>query len=135
MPAVRRGTVTEDISGTIKAISGALEWKADKEGIARIPIGRVIRFPSRVCCSLIHAVSQMHNTAEELEKNISTFLPHIRHAIAAKEDVLSKKTCERFQAIAQSPALRNILFITANVPAVLHAYLSSMRGPGIPLLL
>jgi len=97
MPAVRRGTVTEDISGTIKAISGALEWKADKEGIARIPIGR------------------MHNTTEELEKNISTFLPHIRQAIAAKEDALSKKT--------------------SNVPAVLHAYLSSTRGPGIPLLL
>ena len=46
MPAVRRGTVTEDISGIIKAISGALEWKADKEGIARIPIGRVIRTSS-----------------------------------------------------------------------------------------
>jgi large subunit ribosomal protein L1 len=41
MPAVRRGTVTEDINGVIKAISGTLEWKGDKEGVVRIPIGRV----------------------------------------------------------------------------------------------
>ena len=41
MPAVRRGTVTEDIPGAIRAISGTMDWKGDKEGIVRVPIGRV----------------------------------------------------------------------------------------------
>lgn len=46
MPAARRGTVTEDINGAIRSISGTMDWKGDKEGIVRIPIGRVECFCS-----------------------------------------------------------------------------------------
>jgi large subunit ribosomal protein L1 len=44
MPAIRRGTVTDDIAKAVRTIAGTVDWKSDKEGIIRIAIGRVRRF-------------------------------------------------------------------------------------------
>ena len=41
MPSERRGTVTDDIAGYIKKLSGSAEWKGDKAGAIRMPIGKV----------------------------------------------------------------------------------------------
>ncbi|PAV22135.1 ribosomal L1 [Pyrrhoderma noxium] len=44
MPSERRGTVTEDIVGYLKRISGSSEWKGDKAGTIRSAIAK-IHFP------------------------------------------------------------------------------------------
>ena len=41
MPSPRRGTVTEDIRGYIQRTVGSNEWKADKSGTIRSPMGKV----------------------------------------------------------------------------------------------
>lgn len=41
MPAHRRGTVTDDIAAAVKQAKGTLDWKGDKQGMIRVPIGRV----------------------------------------------------------------------------------------------
>ncbi|KDQ14020.1 hypothetical protein BOTBODRAFT_44928 [Botryobasidium botryosum FD-172 SS1] len=73
MPAVRRGTVTDDVAGAIKQARGMLEWKGDRQGVVRTPIGR-INFP-----------------VEDLEKNIRTFLQAVKAATAEKDDLSVKR--------------------------------------------
>jgi large subunit ribosomal protein L1 len=41
MPSERRGTVTDDVAGYIKKLSGSTEWRGDKAGAIRMPIGKV----------------------------------------------------------------------------------------------
>lgn len=41
MPSERRGTVTEDIVGYLRKISGSNEWKGDKAGTIRSAIAKV----------------------------------------------------------------------------------------------
>lgn len=41
MPSERRGTVTEDIEGYIQRLQGTTEWRGDKTGTIRMPIGKV----------------------------------------------------------------------------------------------
>ena len=41
MPAERRGTVTDEIEAYIKRVKSSAEWKADRAGNIRMPIGRV----------------------------------------------------------------------------------------------
>jgi large subunit ribosomal protein L1 len=43
MPTERRGTVTEDPASFIKKLKGSNEWKGDKAGTIRTPIGKVSR--------------------------------------------------------------------------------------------
>ncbi|KAF8308421.1 ribosomal protein L1 [Clavulina sp. PMI_390] len=96
MPSPRRGTVTDDIAGMIRSMAGTLDWKGDKEGVVRVAIGR------------------LNYTPEELEKNVSTFVEHVRTITAPKDDLLGNKKA-------------------SSVPSVLRVFLGSTRGPGIPL--
>lgn len=41
MPSERRGTVTDDIEGYIQKLQGTTEWRGDKTGTIRMPIGKV----------------------------------------------------------------------------------------------
>ncbi|KAJ7070609.1 ribosomal protein L1-like protein [Mycena amicta] len=41
MPAARRGTVTDDIEAYIRRIKSSSEWKSDRAGNIRMPIGRM----------------------------------------------------------------------------------------------
>lgn len=41
MPSERRGTVTEDIAGYLRKISGSSEWRGDKAGTIRSAIAKV----------------------------------------------------------------------------------------------
>ncbi|PCH34123.1 ribosomal protein L1 [Wolfiporia cocos MD-104 SS10] len=41
MPSERRGTVTDNITGFIKKLKGTSEWKGDKAGAIRAPIGKL----------------------------------------------------------------------------------------------
>ena len=42
MPSERRGTVTEDVGGYIRRISGSSEWKGDKAGTIRSAVAKVM---------------------------------------------------------------------------------------------
>lgn len=44
-PSERRGTVTNDVAGYIKKLSGTSEWRADKSGNIRAAIG-MLHFPT-----------------------------------------------------------------------------------------
>ncbi len=44
MPSERRGTVTDDVGGYIRKLVGTTEWKADKQGVIRLPIAKVCSF-------------------------------------------------------------------------------------------
>lgn len=46
MPAERRGTVTDNIAGYIERMGGSTEWKGDKTGVIREPVGKVVYFHS-----------------------------------------------------------------------------------------
>jgi large subunit ribosomal protein L1 len=48
MPSERRGTVTDDFSGYLRRLSGTAEWKGDKNGVIRMPIGKV-----SICAKLL----------------------------------------------------------------------------------
>jgi large subunit ribosomal protein L1 len=41
MPSERRGTVTNDIKGFMRRLQGSSEWRGDKAGTVRTPIGKV----------------------------------------------------------------------------------------------
>lgn len=41
MPSERRGTVTEDIVGYLRRISGSSEWGGDKAGTIRSAVAKV----------------------------------------------------------------------------------------------
>lgn len=41
MPSERRGTVTDDIEGYVQRLQGTTEWRGDKTGTIRMPIGKV----------------------------------------------------------------------------------------------
>lgn len=42
MPSERRGTVTEDLAEYIRRLSGSAEWRGDKAGAIRMPVGKVM---------------------------------------------------------------------------------------------
>ncbi|KAG6846059.1 hypothetical protein H0H87_006423 [Tephrocybe sp. NHM501043] len=60
MPSDRRGTVTDDIAGYIRRISGTSEWRADKTGNIHMPIGL------------------MHFPVDDMIKNIRHFMASVK---------------------------------------------------------
>jgi len=41
MPSEKRGTVTADVVGAVKLAQGTMNWKGDRLGVIRAPVGRV----------------------------------------------------------------------------------------------
>ncbi|KZT34816.1 ribosomal protein L1 [Sistotremastrum suecicum HHB10207 ss-3] len=66
MPSERRGTVTEDIAGYIRRLSGSNEWRGDKKGTIRIPIGK-ITFPVE---NVIENVNHFMDSVKKATGNI-----------------------------------------------------------------
>ncbi|KAJ1301501.1 hypothetical protein OPQ81_008756 [Rhizoctonia solani] len=95
MPAAKRGTVTEDVIAAIREAKGMLDWKGDKLGYVRAAVGRI------------------HFPAEDVEKNVRTFLQTVRDAMTPEDEVFATRKK------ASS--------------TILQVYLSSTQGPGIEL--
>ncbi|KAL5495029.1 hypothetical protein ACEPAI_491 [Sanghuangporus weigelae] len=68
MPSERRGTVTEDIVGYLRRISGSSEWRGDKAGTIR------------------SAVAKMHFPAEDVVRNVHHFLNIVKIATGNAAD-------------------------------------------------
>ncbi|KAF9245719.1 ribosomal protein L1 [Melanogaster broomeanus] len=55
MPSERRGTVTDDIEGYIQKLKGTTEWRGDKKGTIRMPVGKVVNTITRILLSSTQA--------------------------------------------------------------------------------
>ncbi|KAI5124138.1 hypothetical protein M0805_000949 [Coniferiporia weirii] len=68
MPSERRGTVTEDIAGYLRRISGSSEWRGDKAGTIR------------------SAIAKMNFPAEDVIRNARHFLSVVKAATGNSAD-------------------------------------------------
>jgi len=97
MPSERRGTVTDDIAGYIQRLSGSTEWKGDKAGAIRMPIGKLF-FP-----------------VEDVVKNVRHFLGSVKRATGNEKDTESEKKSKGPKTV--NPITRVILTSTQG-PAI-----------------
>ncbi|KAG9122276.1 mitochondrial 54S ribosomal protein mrpl1 [Ceratobasidium sp. 392] len=95
MPAAKRGTVTEEVTEAVREAKGMLDWKGDKLGYVRAAVGRI------------------HFPAEEVEKNIRTFLQAVRDTMKPEDEAFATRQ--------------------KATSTILQVYLSSTQGPGIEL--
>ncbi|EJD45754.1 ribosomal protein L1 [Auricularia subglabra TFB-10046 SS5] len=108
MPSPRRGTVTDDIRGFISRTQGSNEWKADKDGTIRAPIGRV-DYPT-----------------QDLVKNFRAYITAVIRATTKRG---------QNQAVSDKSAFNRMLAKRSGKDkiktAVVKVILSSSHGPGI----
>ncbi|KAG9313996.1 ribosomal protein L1 [Chiua virens] len=72
MPSERRGTVTEDIEGYIQRLQGTTEWRGDKAGAIRMPIGK------------------LHFPVEDVVKNVKHFVLNVKRATGNLKDAVAE---------------------------------------------
>ncbi|KAH7106989.1 ribosomal protein L1-like protein [Auriculariales sp. MPI-PUGE-AT-0066] len=108
MPSPRRGTVTDDIRGFIARTQGSNEWKADKGGVIRSPMGK-IDWPH-----------------EDISKNVRAYVTSVIKATTKKG---------QNQAASDKSAFSRMLAKRAGKEkiktAISRVVLSSSQGPGI----
>lgn len=68
MPSERRGTVTDNVAGYIRKLTGTSEWKGDKAGTIRAP------------------VAKMHFPVEDVVRNIRYFMTMVKRATGNQRD-------------------------------------------------
>jgi len=86
MPSERRGTVTDDIVGYIRRLGGTSEWKGDKAGAIRMPIGK-LQWP-----------------VDDVIRNVRFFLTTVKRTtgiLRDREDASRKKDSKPNTAIAR----------------------------------
>ena len=71
MPSVKLGTITKDVTGTMKGMSGGSEYR-ERLGVVRCAVG------------------QLANTPEEMQANIKVFITKIKEDIAQLSDQFTK---------------------------------------------
>lgn len=97
MPSERRGTVTDDIAGYIQRLSGSAEWRGDKAGAIRMPIGKMF-FP-----------------VDDVVKNVRHFLSSVKRATGNEKDTEPEKKSKGPKTV--NPIIRVILSTTQG-PAI-----------------
>lgn len=96
MPSERRGTVTDDFAGYLRRLSGTTEWKGDKNGVIRMPIGKVSIFaqPASASRSLlflnIFIYRQLHFPIEDVVKNVKQFVTAVKRVTGNQKDTEEK---------------------------------------------
>ncbi|KAH9858263.1 ribosomal protein L1 [Lenzites betulinus] len=99
MPSERRGTVTDDIAGFIRRLKGTSEWKGDKEGTIRQPIGK------------------MHFPVTDVVKNVRYFLNVVKRATGnirdPKADTNKKETSQK-----PTQAITRVLLSSRQGPSI-----------------
>ena len=113
MPSERRGTVTEDIVGYLRRISGSSEWKGDKAGTIRSAIAKVrLSFANFVSLGVTNFKSlvsflgfKIHFPPEDVIRNARHFLGVVKVATGNSSIVN-----ERQSKGGPKPGKRNICF-------------------------
>lgn len=88
MPSERRGTVTDNIAEYIKKLSSSTEWRGDKAGAIRMPVGKVCVLsvpPER----LLTTNFKMFFPVDDVVKNVRHFLGSVKRATGNEKDTES----------------------------------------------
>jgi large subunit ribosomal protein L1 len=118
MPSERRGTVTEDMAGFMRRLQGTEEWKGDKAGTIRTPIGK-LTWP-----------------VEDVVKNVSYFLQSVKRATGNTKEAEAemKRTGNIKPSECTSPVVLWTPLTRVVANAITRVVLSSNYGPGIQLV-
>ncbi|KIJ66367.1 hypothetical protein HYDPIDRAFT_86602, partial [Hydnomerulius pinastri MD-312] len=108
MPSERRGTVTDDIEGYIQRLMGTTEWRGDKTGTIRMPVGK------------------MHFPVEDVVKNIKQFVLNVKRATGNLKDAVADAEAKAQKAKTKSKSVKPVNAIT-------RILLSSSQAPGIQI--
>ena len=84
MPSSRMGTITKDISGTLKGMVGSCEYR-EKLGVIRCAVG------------------QLRFTPEEMQRNIRAFMEEIKKDLALLSDRIGKEIHEVVLSSTNAP--------------------------------
>jgi large subunit ribosomal protein L1 len=87
MPSERRGTVTDDIAGYIKKLSGSAEWRGDKAGTIRMPVGKVSFLHKEGQCTTLKRLLQLSFPVDDVIKNVRHFLGSVKRATGNERDM------------------------------------------------
>ncbi|KAF9225374.1 ribosomal protein L1 [Gyrodon lividus] len=108
MPSERRGTVTDDIEGYVQRLQGTTEWRGDKTGTIRMPVGK------------------MHFPMEDVVKNIKQFVLNVRRATGNLKDAVAEAEAKAQKGKNKSKSVKP-------VNAIVRILLSSTQAPGIQI--
>ncbi|KAI9570197.1 ribosomal protein L1 [Boletus coccyginus] len=108
MPSERRGTVTDDIEGYVQRLQGTTEWRGDKTGTIRMPIGK------------------LHFPIEDIVKNVKQFVLNVKRATGNLKDAVA-------EAEAKAQKGKNSSKSVKPVNAITRILLSSTQAPGIQI--
>ncbi|KAH7886181.1 ribosomal protein L1 [Phlebopus sp. FC_14] len=108
MPSERRGTVTNDIEGYIQRLSGTTEWRGDKTGNIRMPVGK------------------MHFPIEDVVKNVKAFILNVKRATGNIKDAVTEAEAKAQRGKSKNKSIKPVNPIT-------RILLSSTQAPGIQI--
>ncbi|OJA15400.1 50S ribosomal protein L1 [Rhizopogon vesiculosus] len=98
MPSERRGTVTDDFSGYLRRLSGTAEWKGDKNGVIRMPIGK------------------LHFSTEDVTKNIRQFVTAVKRVTGNQKDTEEAKG--KSKSVKPVNAITRIMLSSTQAPSI-----------------
>ncbi|KAH7915707.1 ribosomal protein L1 [Hygrophoropsis aurantiaca] len=98
MPSERRGTVTDDIAGYIRRLSGTTEWRGDKSGTIRMPIAK------------------MHFPVEDVIKNVRMFVTSVKRVTGNQKD--TESTDRKSKSVKPVNAITRILLKSSQAPSI-----------------
>lgn len=97
MPSERRGTVTDDFAGYLRRLSGTAEWKGDKNGVIRIPIGK------------------LHFPIEDVVKNVRQFVTAVKRVTGNQKDTEEKG---KSKSVKPVNAITRVMLSSTQSPSI-----------------
>ncbi|KAG1771309.1 ribosomal protein L1 [Suillus occidentalis] len=97
MPSERRGTVTDDFAGYLRRLSGTTEWKGDKNGVIRMPIGK------------------LHFPIEDVVKNIKQFVAAVKRVTGNQKDAEEKG---KSKSVKPVNAITRVMLSSTQAPSI-----------------
>ncbi|KAF7969856.1 hypothetical protein HWV62_25862 [Athelia sp. TMB] len=98
MPSERRGTVTDNIAEYIKKLSSSTEWRGDKAGSIRMPVGKLF-FP-----------------IDDVVKNVRHFLGSVKRATGNEKD--TESDTKKSKGPKAVNAITKVILTTTQGPAI-----------------
>ena len=114
MPSAKLGTVVKDVAGSVKGMVGSSEYR-ERLGVVRMAIG------------------QLAFTPEEMQRNVKTFMEHIKKDTAQLSDRINK---EIHEVVSFTEPLSTLLHYTSTVHIGTDSWnqvLSSTNSPAFTL--
>ncbi|KAH7922863.1 ribosomal protein L1 [Leucogyrophana mollusca] len=97
MPSERRGTVTDDIAGYIRRLSGTTEWRGDKSGTIRMAIGKI------------------HFPVDDVVRNVRQFVSSVKRVTGNQKDTESD---QKSKSVKPVNAITRIVLSSSQAPSI-----------------